>query len=326
MVDINGLYAKLKEDLRSRAGRNVLTFLVFLCISTVFWFAMSLNDEVQKDFKVPLELEEFPKDVTVISGNVPVVNVTVKDKGSTLAKFSWGVDPVLKVRYSSFSRPSDNTLVLTEAQLNSAVRSVFGSSASVVAIRPDSLHLQYTTNPGIPVRVIIDADISPSPQYEAFGAPKLSSDSVMLFSNLRKRHHIKELTTEPISLSELTDTTTVEAHIIVPEGMRAIPSTIRVTFPIEPLVSKTREFKVEAVNVPHGRRLIPFPSVIEVSYLLPKSLYSSDSSPIKVEVDYNDIKPGQNTLPVHLVSVPSYYKSAQALTSEVEYLIETSNP
>lgn len=322
MVDYRKHYRKFKEDLRTTTGRNVLTFLVFLLISTIFWFLMALNDEIQEDYKVPLRLEGFPQNVTVISGIVPTVNVTIKDKGSALAKFAWGSKPVLKLRYDEFSRPRDNHLLLSEAQLNSALRGIFGTSASIVAVRPDSLHLYYTTNPGIPVKVIVDADITTLPQYEAFGSPKISEDSVMLYSNLKERLQIKELATAPISLSQLSDTTTVEVNILVPEGMKAVPSKVKVTFPIEPLVTKTRKLKIEPVNLPDGLRLIPFPAIVEATYLLPKSTYSEGNSTLRATVDYNDVIPGGQTIPVKLTGVPPYYQNARLVTPEVEFLIE----
>ena len=322
MVDYRLYYRKIKEELRTTTGRNLLTFIVFLLISTIFWFLMALNDEVQEDYKVPLLLEDFPKQVTVISGVVPTVNVTVKDKGSALAKFAWGAKPVLKLSYDEFSRPADNHLLFNEAQLNSALRGVFGSSALVVGVKPDSLHLYYTTNPGIPVKVVVDADITTLPQYEAFGSPRISTDSVTLYSNLKERLQIKELPTAPISLSRLSDTTTVDVSILVPDGMRAIPSKVRVTFPVEPLVSKTRRLKVEPVNVPDGMRLIPFPSIVEATYLLPKSTYASANSTLRVTVDYDDVTPGKKTLPLRLSGMPPYYQSARLAIQEVEYIIE----
>lgn len=322
MINFKASLKKFQRDLRTTTGRNVLTFLVFLLISTIFWFLMALNDEVQEDFKVPLRLENFPSDMTIISGNIPTVSVTIKDKGSALTKFVWGSTPTLRIHYDQFSRPTDNHLLLTESQLNSAIRGVFGSSASIVAIRPDSLHLYFTTNPGIPVKVVVDADISTLPQYETFGASRVSADSVLLYSNLKERTRIRELTTVPISLTDLSDTTTVEARLIVPDGMRAIPPTVKVTFPVEPLVSKTRKLKIEAINVPAGTRLIPFPALIEVTYLLPKSLYTHSTSPLRAVVDYNDIHPGVAKIPLRIVNVPSYYKSATPAMSEVEFLIE----
>lgn len=48
MVDYKKYYSKFKEDLRTTAGRNVLTFLVFLVISTIFWFLMALTTKSRK--------------------------------------------------------------------------------------------------------------------------------------------------------------------------------------------------------------------------------------------------------------------------------------
>lgn len=322
MIDYKSYIRKGKEELRTATGRNILTFLVFLVISTIFWFLMALNDEIQHDYQIPIRYEEFPKGMTVISGNIPSINVTVKDKGSALAKFSFGADPLLKLRYGDFTRPSDNSLLISEAQLNSSLRGIFGSSASIVATRPDSLFLVYTTNPGIPVKVVLDAEVTPLPQYELFGQPRLSQDSVMLYSNLKQRLRIHQLSTVPLSLTQLSDTTTVEVRIDVPEGMRAIPSTVKVTFPVEPLVSKKRQIKIEAINVPAGSRLLPFPATIEVNYLLPKSLFSRANSPLRAIVDYKDITPGRKTIPVTIIDIPSYYKSVRPSAKEVEYLLE----
>lgn len=323
-MEIKNILGRIRSELRTTKGRNILTFLVFLVISAFFWLLMALNDETQQDYRVPVRLEDFPKDMTIISGNVPTVNVTVSDKGSALARFAWGTQPLLKLRYDDFSRQNEHYLLLNQSQLNSAVRGVFGSSATVVAVKPDSLHLLYTTNPGVPVRVALDAEVSTQPQYESFGPPVMSHDSVLIFSNLRQRLHLKEISTAPISLSQISDTTTVEVQLLVPDGMRAIPSHIRVTFPVEPLVLKTRRVNITAVNVPHGSRLIPFPAVTEVTYLLPQSLYSAPGAAITATVNYNDIRPGSNLLPVSLRGVPSYYKSVRLNAPEVEFLIEKS--
>ena len=321
-MDYKEIYHNLKEDLRTTTGRNVLTFLVFFLVAAAFWVLQALNDEVQKDFRVPLTLEDFPRNMTIISGNVPTLNVIVKDKGSALSKFAWGNNPSLTISYEDFTHHTDNYLLLSEAQLNSALHSLFGSSASIVSVRPDSLHLAYTTNPGIPVRVHIDADVATQPQYEVFGAMTLSQDTVHLYSNLKSRLKIKELNTVPITLTELSDTTVVEARIDVPEGMRAIPQTVRVTIPVEPLVSKTRKLRVEAINVPRDMTLLTFPQTVEVTYLMPKSLYSAQQTPLRAVVDYHDITSGVKNLPVKLHGIPSYYKSAQLATPSVEFLLE----
>ncbi len=321
-MDSRQLYDKVKEGLRTVKGRNALTFLVFLAISAVFWVLMALNDEVQHDYRLKLKIAGFPDNMTIISGANPTVSVSVKDKGSALMKFTWNTQPELTVNYDEFSKAGDHNLLMTQAQLNSAVRNIFGSSATIIAVRPDSLSLHYTTNPGVPVKVRIDADVRPAPSAVAFGRVTLSTDTVMLYSNSKERSRIKTLTTQPIILTGLTDTAHVSAALIVPPGMRAVPSQIKVTIPIEPLVTKTRKVEIAQRNVPAGKRLVTFPSMAEVDYLLPKSLYNSDASPVKAVVDFSAYRPGGKKLPVTVLPLPNYYRFVSVRPSEVEFVIE----
>lgn len=316
------LYDKVKEGLRTVKGRNALTFLIFLAISAVFWVLMALNDEVQHDYRLKLKLAGFPDNMTIISGANPTVSVSVKDKGSALMRFTWNTQPELTVNYDEFSKAGDHNLLMTQTQLNSAVRNIFGSSATIIAVRPDSLLLHYTTNPGVPVKVRIDADVRPAPSAVAFGRVTLSTDTVMLYSNSKERSRIKTLTTQPIILTGLTDTAHVSAALIVPPCMRAVPSQIKVTIPIEPLVTKTRKVEIAQRNVPAGKRLVTFPSMAEVDYLLPKSLYNSDASPVKAVVDFSAYRPGGKKLPVTVLPLPNYYRFVSVRPSEVEFVIE----
>lgn len=321
-VDIRKFINALREGLRTAKGRNILTFLVFLAISAVFWLLLALNDDVQNDYVVPVKLEDIPEDVTILSGYNPVLNVTVKDKGSSLMKFSWGRTPSMKLRFDEFSRPNDSTLLLGAAQLNSAVRGIFGTGATIVSVRPDSLRLTYTDLPGVKVAVNVRSEIHTLPQYAYAGHPVPDVDSVMLYSNSPAVYKTHFLSTKPVTLANLSDTTTVQAVIDVPKGMRAVPSSVAVTFPVEPLVSKQQSVPVEVVNAPHGERVVTFPAMVEVSYLLPKSMYGAESAQLRAIVDYNEITPSSKTLDVTLSRLPQHYRGVTIHPGEVEYVVE----
>lgn len=322
MVGFKALYNRMSEGLRTAKGRNILTFLVFLAISTVFWFLLALNDDVQRDYTLPVVLEEFPPKVTLISGFNPTLSVSLKDKGSSLMKFSFGNDPKIKLRYDDFTRLNDSVLIITQSQLNTAVRSTFGAGVNIIGMRPDSLRVMYTANPGIKVPVRVVADIRTEPQFAYSGHPDCSVDSVEIFSNSPDRFKIESVGTKPIVLANLTDTTSVEAPLRVPAGMRAIPSSLKISFPVEPLVSRTQKVPVEVVNLPPSRRLVTFPPVVEVSCLLPKSMYNVENLVVKATVDYSAANNSTRTLPVRLSRLPGFVRGVTVTPSQVEYVIE----
>lgn len=326
-------YDMFRRGLRSNTGRNALTFLVFLAISTAFWFLMAINDEVQHDFKLPVTLVDFPDNVTIISGATPVVNVTVKDKESALVKFGWGEMPQVRLNFDDFLKSDEHTLTYTVTQLNSSVRGVFGPTATILAVRPDSIKIEYTRNPGVKTKVHIDVEAHTKPQFIQYGPITMTPDSVMLYSNSSDLYVVKELTTAPIVLRDLADSTIVDAKLSVPAGMRAVPSSVRVSVPVEPLVSKTRRVELQVLNTPHGHRLVPFPSVVDISFLIPKSLYSAENTPVSAFVDFpssthevemrSDASGASSAvLPVHVGVVPPYYRNLQVSPSSVEFVIE----
>ena len=321
-MNIKNIYYKIKEGLRTTKGRNILTFFIFLAISTVFWFLLALNDDIQKDYNIPVLLDGFPEDVTLLSGYDPTLSVTVKDKGSSLMRFEWGNQPTMKLRYDDFRSPSDSVLIIRAAQLNSAVRGIFGTAASIVSIKPDSLRFTYTTNPGIKVAVAIDSDIHTQPQYAYGGHPIVSIDSVVLYSNSPERYKIHSIPTKPIILGDLTDTTTVNAALDVPKGLRTVPSMVTVKFPVEPLVAKKQSVPVEVINVPIGQKIVTFPSITEVSYLLPKSMYNMGNAQIRATVDYNDIHTHETSLYITLSKLPAFFRNPSLSPDHVEYVIE----
>lgn len=308
--------------MRTNQGRNFLTFIVFLAISTVFWLLLALNDDIQKDYRIPVQLEDFPDNITLLSGYDPSLAVTIKDKGSSLMRFEWGNHPSLKLKYDDFIKQSDSVLIYRSSPINSAIRSIFGTAASIVTIRPDSLRLTYTNNPGVKMAVTVNSEIHTQPQYAYAGHPIISIDSVVVYSNSPDRYKTHTVFTRPIVLAELSDTASVEAQLEVAPGVRVVPSTVTVTFPVEPLVAKKQSVPIEVVNVPFDQKIVTFPSITEVSYLIPKSMYNAQNIAIRATVDYNDIKRDDKSLYISLSRLPEYYKNPSLSPEQVEYVIE----
>ena len=131
-MKVRNIYRTVSEALRTSKGRNILTFLVFLAISAVFWLLLALNDDVQQDYNIPVQLEGFPEDVTLLSGYNTTLSVAVKDKGSSLMKYEFGNNPTMKLNFDDFINTGDTVLTIRASQLNSAVRSIFGNGVELL--------------------------------------------------------------------------------------------------------------------------------------------------------------------------------------------------
>ncbi len=311
---------KVTAALHSSRGQNVLLYLLFVAVAFVFWVFLSLDTEVQRDFDVPVELQDVPDSVTIIGQLPPTIGVSVKGKDSQLLRFLWGKMSPVKFKWND--NIVGSSFVLNRLKVDSRLRDYFGNGVQIVACRPDSLRLPFTSQPGVKVKLIVQTDIHPNLQYIISGPITADVDSVTLYSVNDLPHSLKFVSTEPIVKSNLKDTVRYEVKVKPIAGVRVIPETVTVTVPVEPLIARKRSVNISVENLPEGVNVITFPSKVELSYLVPMSAYNDDY-PVKAYVDYKAGRPSRKKLPVSLSTIPSVYHSLSFTPDSVEYIIET---
>lgn len=314
------LNEKVTAALHSSRGQNVLLYLLFVAVAFVFWVFLSLDTEVQRDFEVPVELQDVPDSVTVI-GHVPeALGVSVKGKDSQLLRFLWGKMSPVRLKWQD--NVEGDALVLNRQKLDSKMREYFGNGVQIVSCRPDSLRLPFTAQPGVRVKLMVQADIRPNLQYILSGPITADVDSVTLYSVADIPHSLRLVSTEPLVKSNLKDTMRYEVKVKPIAGVRIIPDVVTVTVPVEPLIARKRSVPIVVDNLPEGTNLLTFPSKAEISYLVPMSAYNDDY-PVKAYVDFRSARPSRKKLPVSLSTIPSVYHNVSFSPDSVNYIIET---
>lgn len=316
---IHSIASYLSAALHSSQGKDVLTYLMFVLVAFVFWVFMSLDSEMQRDFEVPVEITEVPDSVTMLVTPPATLAVSVRGKDSQLLRFMWGHMSPLKFKWKD--NLSGGELNIPSSRLDTKIREYFGSGVEMVACRPDSIHVPFTTLPGVKVKLVVKSDVRPNIQYILSSAPYADVDSVSLYSATDIPHSIKSVTTEPLVKQGLKDTTRYEVKIQPIEGIRIVPDLVTVTVPVEPLISRKMSAEIVAEGVPAGKHLVTFPSRVEVSYLVPMSSYGIDFS-VRAFVKYEDTRLPGNWLPVSLSSMPGFCHSVSFTPEKVEYIIE----
>lgn len=321
-MKFKNLILQLKELSHTTKGKNIVTFCIFLLISTIFWLMMTLNEPIQRDYKLNVEISGMPTDVTLLTLPPKTIDVSVSDKGRALLKFDLGETPTLSLDFSDFSQPSDSRITISDKRLANIIRERFGSGAQILSCKPDSISLLYTTNPGVKLPVIVDIDAQAAPQYIIYGGTHISHDSVLVYSATGIPPTMISVRTHPVSLRNLSDTTHIKAQLVAPAGMRLIPDEVEIIVPVEPLVAKKSTLEIVTKNVPNGYTLLTFPVNVDISYLLPMSVYASDFYKPKAVVDFNSISSASTTVGVSVIDAPEYYKSLSVNPATVEYVIE----
>lgn len=312
---------KLKDVIRSQRGRDILVFLVFLFISSVLWCVLSLNEENQYDERMPVKITHVPDSVTVISTPPSTVSVSLRAKGTQMLKQSFGRTPEFNIDFRVYR--SHNSILLRDADIKALARAAF-DGATILAASPDSMNLKFTTRPGVALPIVADYKATAGPQSTISSRPTLSTDTVLVYSASRIPYSINSVSTEPIRVTDLNNTTTIRARLIAPPNSRVIPDSVDVTFNVERLITKTRKVVIEPVNVPQGVKLITFPAQTEVCYMVPSSLYKNSDPHFRVLADYNTISPTskRHLIKLKLRDVPSELQNVHLAADSAEYIIE----
>ena len=314
---LSGFKAKFRNLRNSRRTKNFLAFLVFVFISAVFWLILTMNDEAQRGFDCELKIIDVPDSVTFITPIPDKIRVVIKDKGIQLFRYKFLRDKELTIRFNEFAE--GNSLHISKGSLSATIKSKFGKQATIVSFAPDAINLTFTRRPGRKVPVEVVYDVTAAPGMMVSENKQISDKTVMIYS-VGSTDSIRRVFTDKIILHNLDKTITVDARLHSPEGTRVIPGSVKVTFNVEQLVLKESEVPVTVDQLPAGRDILFFPSMVWVSYYVPMSRYNEEASGIKVVASFNEaVASSTNKVGVRIEESAPYMSNVELRTDSVEY-------
>lgn len=316
---MRGLYRRLRD---SGKTKDFLVFLVFVGIAAVFWYILALNDEAQNSYEVSLRVSDVPDSVTFITEPPARLHVTVRDRGVNFFRYRFSGVPVLDLNFREYA--DGGRLRLSHASLQAVVRKIFGSTAVVSSISPDSLSILYTDLPGhrVPLELLYDVSVAPG---MVLGTPKVSVSAVDVFSQSRS-DTLRKIYTDKVVLRNLDRNTTVDVPVSSVPGKRVVPSQVSVTFVVEQLVKKESEVPVEVDNIPLGHDILFFPSKVRVSYYVPMSRYADPQVPVRVMASFSEaFNASTDKVAIRIVSKAPYLSNVELLQDSVEYTVVKAN-
>lgn len=281
-VNLSRLWRAMKTSSRFH---SFLVFLGFVVVAAVFWLVMALNDSVQDSYTVKIQIANAPDSVTFISEVPGDLHVSVRDRGSSLLRTAILKHPVMTLNFRDYA--SNGILRVTKADMNAQLKSTFGASAVILSSSPDSLVLDYTTNKGKRVPVVIVSDISPAAGKYLQGPAKADPEFVMVFGSRDVLDTLHRVFTTRIVKRDVSENETYHVALNKIKGVRTVPGSVMITVNVEPLVSKTEVIPISIIGVPKGESLLLFPSQVTVEYFIPMSRFSTGSATnMRAEVEY----------------------------------------
>lgn len=316
----DSLHEKWTKLKGTSAFHDIVLFLVFVAISASFWVILALNDSAQDSFNVNVAISNCPDTVTFINDIPEKIHVSVRDKGTNLWRNHYR-HPTMNINFKDYA--SKGVLKFSKNDINTSLKSIFGSSSQILSVSMDSITLDYTTNKGKRVPIVVLDRIYPASGSVLEGNPVPEPSNVLIYGEQSVIDSIHKVMTDLISMKDVSETKKVEVPLRKIKGVRIIPSVVSVTVPVEPLVKKEAYITITPVNVPDGKSLLLFPSKVPVEYYVAMSRLGDDDDPdIELQVDYNSIHTSNSDkLHVRIARYPDRLKNMSLKNDSVEYTI-----
>ena len=320
MRSVRNILKAVRNFLFSGLNKEFLIFLFFLALSGAFWLLMTLNETMEREFKIPMRLSGVPRNA-VITGELPdTVRVTVRDKGFTLVTYDFRP---LVFRFSNYADEDEGKGVIPLTDVQKQVLSQMYGSSKLLQVKPGAFDFYFTYGTSKKVPVVFRGKITTNKSYY-LAHTEFYPSMVTVYANKQQLDKLQTVEIEPFNYRNLQDTIRQAVKIRKIRGVKIVPSTVRLSVYPDVLTEEAIEVPITAINMPLGMVLRTFPSKVTVRFTIGASLFRTiKPSLFKVVVDYEELAANpSDKCTLQLRSVPRSVSKASLEIDRVDYLLE----
>ncbi|MBV3430408.1 YbbR-like domain-containing protein [Prevotella copri] len=320
MRSVRNILKAVRNFLFSGLNKEFLIFLFFLALSGAFWLLMTLNETMEREFKIPMRLSGVPRNA-VVTGELPdTVRVTVRDKGFTLVTYDFRP---LVFRFSNYADEDEGKGTIPLADVQKQVLSQMYGSSKLLQVKPGQFDFFFTYGTSKKVPVVFRGKITTSKSYY-LAHTEFYPSMVTVYANKQQLDKLQSVEIEPFNYRNLQDTIRQAVKIKKIRGVKIVPPTVRLSVYPDVLTEETIEVPITAINMPPGMVLRTFPSKVTVRFTIGASLFRTIKPNLfKVVVDYEELAANpSDKCTLQLRSVPRSVSKASLEIDRVDYLLE----
>lgn len=303
--------------------KDVLSFLLFLALSTSFWFVHTLGRERQNVIKVNINYTGIPNDIEITNKVPKTIEVTIRDDGYKLLQYSnKKLDPInIDLTRVFFSK---GKIVITPDQIKNKLSNYFLPTTAVKGINPDSLVVEYQKLETKELPIKIAGIVEPAKQYIFSDTIYIEPSKVKVYGPKHVLDSMKAVYTDKLDLENITDTTQVQTKLKKTAGVRYSFSDVSIGIFVEMFTENHLDIPIAIINAPANMNVRIFPVSVKATFNVGLSNFEKiKASDIKVVFDYNDVVDKQNRkYRLKIISTTPYVSNLHIDPEEVEFILE----
>ena len=306
-------------------GRDWVVLLLALLLAFSIWLIHNLALKYNDYLSVPVSAACSIPGHSAVSADNAVVTARCRATGYKVIKSYIRRERGVEVpfRQADMNHKGGDIFYVTPADLKDYSHLIFGPEITVEYFVSDTLFFRfpyenYKKVPVIPISTITYAD-----QYMAESTIEVTPDSVFVYGEPFRLENVDAVYTKPINYMDISKDVSGVVKLEKIKDIRISEAEVRYGLKVKRFVEVISSVPVTAVNVPLGKKMSVYPSVVEVSLKCNFPLIDDPESGLRVEADYNDLQKSLGQRCVLKVNAPARgVISTEVTPISVSYILE----
>ena len=313
----------IKQKVERKNKSSILTFFIFLIISTAAWFLVKLSENYVTQTTFRLQFTDVPAEKW-ISSEEQMLKMSLDIDGFHTLRYKMIREPYRFVTISlndvSYRLENGNTYSFSSQYVAEKVAERLGISTSDITMNDAKVYFTMDELKSKVVPIVFRSDIKMQRQYGLYGIPTIDPATVTIYGPEEVIDTVRSVRTQLVTKTNVSEDFSESVGLDMLGGnIRSNTKEVRVTVEVE----KYTEMDVEVpIRMSDSLRVRFFPETVSVKCFVAMKDYASIvPDDFTVAVDKQQLKALQPLLDVHLVTWPQTVQILSAQPDKVEYLI-----
>ncbi len=313
-------FRKLK---RIKINRNILTFGLFLIISSFLWLLNTLNKSYSDTIKYPIKFTNLPKDIQLLEELPERINIEITGHGYDILsyKLNYSKPPIIvNLKKQNLRQLDENHYFILAGDIFSTTEKRIKGKLNLQSISPDTIHFITTHTETKKVPVEIAFTYNPGKEYIITERPKITPDSVSIKGPIQFLEKIKYIKTKDINYKDIK--TNIDRYIPL-ESVKNVsiePNRVKLVIPVEKYTETDILAEIQPINLPDSLSMTCIPESIRLSFKVPISDYKNIKvSDFLLQADYS--KARNSKVPLIITEKPDFIQDITIQENEVSFVL-----
>ncbi len=295
--------------------------LICILIAALLWLIIKLSDTYTVTVPFAIHYVDVPAS-QLIQNNDQEITVTVTTTGFKLLNYYFEPKKNRKIDISlkdaKYKKTENNLYSYSSRFIIDQIAVYMSSNTTDISVTDDIQYFSMSRLAYKKVKIVPETNFSFEKQYNYYGEPTSTPDSITIYGSIEDVNNTKEVRTKVITRKNVNKNVVATTKIELDDKLRADIDEVEVLAIIE---KYTESEVVIPIEIPHGVSMHLYPSKATVRYIVAMKDYAIiNQLSFKAVADTSDMF-FNDVLPVNLVLYPNNTQIIGIDPKEVEYII-----